>query len=158
MAKHSKLYLWAVVIAAALLVTLGVSTGKGYSTTTPKPTGVTTDSGGVQTRHIGGVLRNTNGTWSILNDATHTSLNLTSVTADSTAVHLFYPNSSKMLDFNATVDETYAQMGIALGASVVTNEATIKFSQVVGGKVVPLNPLTLITTYGNVWISADFWV
>lgn len=121
-------------------------------------TGIFADTGGTKHLFIGGVLRNVTGTWEILTDPTHQSDNLWTVKADANAVYVTYPpTTTKVMTFQATTDETYAALGIFMGASVTPELATIKFSQVkLGGLVKPLNPLNLKTTWGNVWLSGMF--
>ena len=66
----------------------------------------------------GGVCINTAGVWSLLNDASHTFLNLTSATTVSNRLQVSYPTVGKVISFICTPDETYAQNGISMGASV----------------------------------------
>ncbi len=66
----------------------------------------------------GGVCINTAGTWSLLNDASHTFLNFTSATTTSNRLRVNYPTVGKVISFICTPDETYAANGISVGASV----------------------------------------
>lgn len=121
-------------------------------------TGIWTDSGGTQFREIGGVLRNVTGTWEILTDATHKPLNLTSVTADKTHIYLNLPAGTWIGPLLVTPDETYASYGIFVGASVLQNQARIYMYHMIAGKMVLINPLTLKTTLGNLWIMGRQFV
>ena len=73
----------------------------------------------------GGVCINTAGVWSLLNDATHTFLNLTSATTVSNRLRVSYPTVGKVISFTCTPDETYAQNGISVGASVGLSNSTL---------------------------------
>ena len=73
----------------------------------------------------GGVCINTSGVWSLLNDATHTFLNLTSATTVSNRLRVSYPTVGKVISFTCTPDETYAQNGISVGASVGLSHSTL---------------------------------
>lgn len=121
-------------------------------------TGIWTDSGGTQFREIGGVLRNVTGKWEILSDATHKPLNLTSVTADKVHVMLNVPSGTWIGPFLVTPDETYASLGIFVGASVIQNQARIYLYHMVGGKMCVINPLTLKTALGNLWVMGRQFV
>ena len=73
----------------------------------------------------GGVCINTAGTWSLLNDASHTFLNFTSATTVSNRLKVSYPTVGKVISFTCTPDETYAQNGISVGASVGLSNSTL---------------------------------
>ena len=66
----------------------------------------------------GGVCVNTAGTWALLNDASQPFLNFTSATTSSNRLRVNYPTVGKVISFICTPDETYAQNGISVGASV----------------------------------------
>lgn len=84
------------------------------------------------------VLRNTAGTWAILDDTGHTPVGVTSVSADATAITLTYNfTSAKIGSLVCCPDETYAADGIIFGASVGDTTATIKasISKTIGGYI-----------------------
>ena len=68
---------------------------------------------------------NTAGTWSLLNDASHTFFNLTSATTVSDRLRINYPTVGKVISMIVTPDETYAQNGISMGASVGLSFANV---------------------------------
>lgn len=73
----------------------------------------------------GGVCVNTAGTWAFLNDASHTFLNFTSAVTSSNRLRINYPTVGKVISMTVTPDETYAQNGISMGASVGLSFANI---------------------------------
>lgn len=132
-------------------------------------TGIFTDTGGSQYQFWAGVLRNTTGTWQILGtppsggiaDATHQSSNLWTVTQDGSAVYVTGPASHKMMSFIVATDETFAQMGLFVGASVISGQATVKMARVdptspTGVSNTNPNDPALITEFGNLWIEGWF--
>lgn len=123
-------------------------------------TGIFTDTGGTQYQFWSGVLRSTAGVWAIFGDTTHQSSNFLSISQDTTSIYLYGPSSHKMQSFTVSPDETYAQMGILAGASVVSGRATIKMSRVnpAGYGVVPVNPNdhTMSVAWSNLWIEGWF--
>lgn len=123
-------------------------------------TGIFTDSGGTQYQFWSGVLRSTAGVWAIFGDANHQSSNFWSISQDTEAIYLYGPSSHKMQSFIVSPDETYAQMGILAGASVVSGRATIKMARVnpAGYGVVPLNPCdtSLSVVFSDLWVEGWF--
>lgn len=115
-------------------------------------TGQWTDSGGTVFREIGGVIRNTDGIWFIVNDATHKSLNLTAISASSSWIFLDFPSGTWIGPMQVTTDETYAALGLFVGASVTQTRASIAIYRNVGGKTQRVNPLTLKTALGDFWV------
>ena len=83
------------------------------------------NGGNSKLKIYGGVCINTAGTWSLLNDASHTFLNLTSATTVSNRLQVNYPTVGKVISFTCTPDETYAQNGISVGASVGLSSSTL---------------------------------
>lgn len=73
----------------------------------------------------GGICENNSGTWSLLNNANFTSLNFTSASTVSSKLQIAYPTVNKILSFICTTDDTYAQNGIQVGASVGLSFANI---------------------------------
>jgi len=81
-------------------------------------------------RQLGGVIRNTAGTWAFINDAGHVPLNLTSISQGSTSIRVNYNKTyTKVVTFSVTPDETYAEIGISAGASVGLGFADIYLYQ-----------------------------
>ena len=83
------------------------------------------NTGNKKLKLYGGVCINTAGTWSFLNDASHTFFNLTSATTVSNRLRVSYPTVGKVISFTCTPDETYAQNGISMGASVGLSSANV---------------------------------
>ena len=83
------------------------------------------NGGNSKLKIYGGVCVNTAGTWALLNDASHTFLNLTSATTASNRLRVTYPTVGKIISFICTPDETYAQNGISVGANVGVARSTI---------------------------------
>tara|TARA_R110002050_G_scaffold81185_1_gene173559 strand:+ start:118 stop:882 length:765 start_codon:yes stop_codon:yes gene_type:complete len=83
------------------------------------------NTGNKKLKLYGGVCVNTAGTWSLLNDASHTFFNLTSATTVSDRLRINYPTVGKVISMIVTPDETYAQNGISMGASVGLSFANV---------------------------------
>tara|TARA_R110002072_G_scaffold200977_1_gene358676 strand:- start:6141 stop:7424 length:1284 start_codon:yes stop_codon:yes gene_type:complete len=83
------------------------------------------NGGNSKLKIYGGVCINTAGTWSLLNDASHTFLNFTSATTTSNRLRVNYPTVGKVISFICTPDETYAANGISVGASVGLSHSTL---------------------------------
>ena len=83
------------------------------------------NTGNKKLKLYGGVCINTAGTWSLLDDATHTFFNLTSATTASNRLRINYPTVGQVISMTVTPDETYAQNGISMGASVGLSFANV---------------------------------
>ena len=100
---------------------------------TPTLTGVTwkdlENTGKI--RSLGGVIRNTGGTWSYINDADHEPLNLVSISQpNSYTVRVTYNKTyAKVITFICAPDEGYTENGIFMGASVGLGFADIRLYQ-----------------------------
>lgn len=74
------------------------------------------------------VIRATAGTWDYINDSQHTKKGFGSILSGSVSVQLDYLKTyTKVLSLLVTPDETYASLGITVGASVGVSNATINF-------------------------------
>lgn len=73
------------------------------------------------------VLRNTGAGWFAITDTDHAPLNISSITNDVNSVDVnFNFTARKVVSFVATPDETMAQQGYSMGASVGKTQAQIK--------------------------------
>lgn len=117
------------------------------------------DTGGKKLKIVAGVLRYPNpGTgWETISDATHTPINIKTVTSSATAVNIYYGfTARKVISLLATPDEYYSQMGVMCGASVGVSSAAIKFSLCTSPGYI--NPATLQSNNGNVWVFGIFQI
>jgi hypothetical protein len=80
---------------------------------------------------LAGVIRNTGGTWSFLNDADHVPLRLTSISQPSSSiVRIGYDKTyPKVISLLVVPDETYTRNGVIAGASVGLSDANIELYQ-----------------------------
>lgn len=79
---------------------------------------------------VAGVLRNTAGTWSLINDSGHTPMNAGAITVTKDFVTVDYTaiGATRVVSFIAGPDETLAQKGFTVGASVGLTKASIGMS------------------------------
>lgn len=101
---------------------------------------------------IFGILRKTGGTWSILDDANHTPVGLSSVSADATKLTVTYSSTfAETGAVSVTVDETWAASYL-VGASVGLSSMDIYIKDLTGSAV---NPTSVADAAGaNIWIRA----
>jgi len=99
-------------------------------------------------RVVAGVLRNSGSGWAFLNDSGHRPTNITTVTANSTGITINYGfTGTKVAALLVTPDETFAQDGIVVGASVGLSSSVIKLGRV--GKSVS----DYVAYNGSAWTS-----
>lgn len=89
---------------------------------------------------VSGVIRHDGTSWSILNDSEHTSINIASVTNDTSDITINYGfTATKVVSFIASQDETFNLEGYLFGCSVGVSLSKInifKTSQTIGGLIV----------------------
>jgi len=96
----------------------------------PLTTGRVQGASGRAYQVIAGVLRNSGSGWAFLNDSGHQPTNITSVSANSTAITINYGfTGTKVAALLVTPDETFAQDGYFAGASVGLSSSTIKLAR-----------------------------
>lgn len=79
---------------------------------------------------VAGVIRNYGNPnyWECITDATHTNINIESVTNDASTITVWYPNlgAGKNISFIAVPDEALIQRGYVMGSSVEVTRAVIQ--------------------------------
>ena len=102
---------------------------------------------GKQFKILGCILRNTGTGWALVSTTGHVPLNATgAITSDATKITLNYGFTAKnLVTFHVTPDETFAQKGIFIGASVDLPNATIYLSRIVA-------------LHGKVYYNGSAWV
>ncbi|MEU8101736.1 hypothetical protein [Streptomyces rubiginosohelvolus] len=97
-------------------------------------------------------LRNKGAGWELINDAAHEPSGVTAVVQHPTHLEIKHPvGAVKVLWMQVTVDEYYASTGLRCGPS-----AGLAFSRIElysGPSTTPINPATLVASYGNLWVS-----
>lgn len=102
---------------------------------------------------IAGVIRNTGEGWRLIQDNTHETIGITSVSEDNEKIIIKTNDYSKVSSFNVSVDETMAGEGFTVGASVGTSESWIYIYDKDGSLV---KPSDYINSSGNIWINGIF--
>lgn len=108
-------------------------------------------------KEISCILRKTSGSWGCLNDTNHESVNVSSVTSDSTQVDVvFSVTATKVRNFLCTPDESDEYGGWSAGASVGLGDASIVLRNASG---TAQNPSTMSnSTSGNFWCRGNVYV
>lgn len=76
---------------------------------------------------VAGIIRNSGSGWDFIENTTHSKLNLSSVTEDTTSIKVNFDfTAKKILGFSAIPDETFSGNGIKCGTSVGTTSVIIK--------------------------------
>ncbi len=109
---------------------------------------------------VAGTLKiiNENG-WFMLNDQKHTPINISKIEIDGAYIKIYYTfTASTIHSFIAAPDETLAAKGYFLGARVFRNYAFILVSRLNNGIVQIIDPSTIRSANGNIWVHGLFSV
>lgn len=97
---------------------------------TPPPSGAVAGPAGRRYRLVSGTIRNTAGVWAPINDANHRPSGIASVDTFSDRIVINYDFTGRLVSsFQATPDDTLAQLGYAVGASVGLSSTTLYLSK-----------------------------
>ncbi len=102
-------------------------------------------------------LRNTGSGWAVLDDADHTPIGVASVSVSSTAITVNYDFTAATIHTNiVTVDETFATTPTQylVGASSGLSSMVIYMS--VAGTPGVVDPTTVVSATGNLWVYGIF--
>ncbi|MEV6181360.1 hypothetical protein [Streptomyces sp. NPDC052015] len=104
------------------------------------------------------VLRNTGSGWTVINDSGHTPSGCTGLVTHPDHLELQHAvGAVRVSSLTVTVDETYAQAGLRVGASVGFSISRIYlYSGAPGGTA--LDPATVAAATGNLWVYGLFRV
>ena len=121
--------------------------------------GVTTNFSIIETENekkykvVACVIRNINGTWQALTTNDHSTINVSSITQDTTWINVNFTFTCKnVISFVACPDEDFAKKGYFIGSSVGTNQAKIQIHQEINrsGYFSYVKATGLFTRYGDV--------
>lgn len=101
---------------------------------------------------IGGVIRNVGDGWYLIQDESHETIGIDSISQDDKAITIYYKDKQKVNSIAVTVDETMASEGYTVGASVGVNKTLIYLYK--DGK--SIKPSDYNNVLGNVWIQGVF--
>lgn len=77
-------------------------------------------------KFVAGVIRNDGGTWKLIDNETHTSINIESITQTNEYINVaFTPEFKKVISFIAVSDEDFDLNALCVGASVTPEYANI---------------------------------
>jgi hypothetical protein len=126
------------------VINTGMSFGAGAAAATRTALGLDRAAG----FELFGVLRNTAGTWAMLNDASHAAYNIASVSQSGYNVRINYSKTATKVGTLVVVpDEAYTARGLIVGASVGTTFADINLSG--------LNSAGILTFNGSTWAASS---
>ena len=91
-----------------------------------------------------GTIRQSGGTWYILDDEDHTPSGLLSVEQNDSSITVYFAPCLDILTSSITPDETLAKNDITVGGSVGLDRVTIWISE---------DPSTLTYPHSNIWIE-----
>jgi hypothetical protein len=95
--------------------------------------------------------------WYIIDDQAHTPMGVVSIEETSESLTLFFSfTASEIHTFVVTPDETFAEWGYFCGASVGNSDARIKISEWNEGEVTLVDPTTIDSDRGNLWVYGVF--
>lgn len=111
---------------------------------------------GVRLAEVVGTLRNTGSGWTVLSNAGHEPSGITAVDTlpDRLRVHYAF-TAVKVRGLIVSVDETFAAARLWAGASVGLSYADILLYSDASGPA-PLDPSTLTSPTGNLWLAGRF--
>lgn len=107
---------------------------------------------------VSGTIRSTSlDNWTVLNNSEHEPTNILSVKSFPGYVRINYTfTASKVHYLIATPDETFAGRGYIIGASVGLSYSNIYIYKYINGVVTLIDPQTIASSGGNIWIVGEF--
>lgn len=102
---------------------------------------------------IAGVIRNEGYGWNLIQDKTHETLGINNVEQDNDSIIIYFDEMEKVNSVAVTVDETMAEEGYHVGASVGTDRMVIIIYDRNNEKI---NPKKYVNNLGNIWIQGIF--
>ena len=98
--------------------------------------------------------------WFVIDDKNHTPVNIAKIEVEKGWIRIYYTfNASAIHTFIATPDETLAANGFFVGAAAQKDYAAITLSRVnKKGMVESVDPSTIRSKFGNIWIHGLFSV
>lgn len=107
-------------------------------------------------QQVAGTIRNTGSGWDVLDDSTHESIGVASVSEDTSKITITFDfTATKVVSFVATPDETYTGSDISsIGASVAVTYAELYLTNAAGSAV---DPTSLTNGSGNIWFQGLFY-
>ena len=106
--------------------------------------------------NIFGTIRKVGNTWSIINDANHSSYGLKSVKeVSNNRIEVTFDKAyPRVGTASVQADETYAANGYVFGASCGLDKVTISYSNFKNGGA---NNSNLGIKWSNIWIDVKMW-
>ena len=103
------------------------------------------------------IRKSDSGSWYAINDQGHSPIGVDSITEDNVKITIYYDfEASKVHTFNVTPDETFSGLGVTAGASVDLTKVRIYLTQMIEGRLEPIDPTKLINPAGNFWVYGLF--
>lgn len=101
----------------------------------------------INTREVACAIRNTGSGFAFIDDATHKTLGVSSISQGAEAVTINYDfTATQVISLVVTPDDTFAKLGYTVGASVGLSSATINFAM-------PAGAVDYVTWGGSAWTS-----
>ena len=102
---------------------------------------------------IAGVIRNSGNGWKLIQNETHETIGIKNVTQDDEKITITYDENKKVNALSTTVDETMANEGYKVGASVGVDKTWI---YIYDKDNKPVNPNDYSNSKGNIWVEGIF--